>query len=669
MLEFKGRQNGFSILHNDSLLLEHSPKKPLFSFSVERFGASTKLGRKSLMPREWKKELSEPGTIVVDFPGFLKLRLRRQGIGLQLTFERIEPHLKSVRIRLPQSSGEKIHGLADGYPASGLNQSKTKLLPECTSRSKEGKTACRVLGLKRGQNHHAIFFQSLPPYFAGNKGFFLHIESTIPLGVDLRQKRSITVDLAEIPSSLTFGQADSPLEARSELNGLIGDNSRIPSWASDGIWLSLNGGEGSVAKNLSMVLDAGAKVSAIVLKDWAGMKTCARSHRFAWNWRADTSRYATLEDDIARFRQADIRLLGHVSPYLDEGSEDFSLARKNGWLVMDASSEPHLMNTCCGKAGFVDLWNKEAYEALKSMIGRKILGIGMSGWFADQAVFFPPKKSPTCAKTAVQACLEYSALWRSLNAEALEESGRSAEIACVMRASWMGATWMRASASRQAGGDKRLLRCARARDATWGADGLAGEIAARLNEPGIFYAESGGVSARATHGRPASESERELFMRWTEASVFSPLFCNSDAGNVQPWTDPAVLGHFCRMATIHTLLREYHTATLALFHGEGYPPVAHPSVRYGDRKGKAVSADQYMYGKDLLVMPIISQGKIFAQGTLPADSWIHLWTTREFSGGPVTVEAPLGYPAVFFRADSEWTGLFDKVRLEAKRPE
>jgi len=214
------------------------------------------------------------------------------------------------------------------------------------------------------------------------------------------------------------------------------------------------------------------------------------------------------------------------------------------------------------------------------------------------------------------------------------------------------------------------ILCAKSRAASWGHDGLAGEIDARTAEAGIFYAETGGVSPYAPRSRTPSGDARELYMRWAETSAFSPLFCNGDSGPVQPWTDTGVLAHYCRMATIHTLLQEYHRDTLESFMREGYPPVSDPSAQCGNGQKATLGLKRYLYGRDLLIMPVSAPGVTFSRGVLPNDgSWIHLWTTREFTGGPVTVEALLGYPAVFFRADSKWASLFDKVRLEAKRTE
>jgi len=361
------------------------------------------------------------------------MSVRQDDSALRLTLDSINPQLHSMRIRLPVPRQETIFGLADGFKSSGLGKTVTKLLRPHTPGSRQGKAAFRDSGLKRGQHYNAVLTRILPPRFAGSRGFFLALESATPLRIDLRRSRTLILDVSDIPAALTLGRAGSQLEACARLNGNVTEKSPIPRWSGEGIWLNLHGGETTVAKNLSTVLDAKVAVSAIILKDWAGMKTGEKSRRFAWSWSTDTRRYATLESDIARFRQAEIRVLGYATPYLDEDSPDFPAARKNGWLVGSSSASPYLINTGCGRAGFFDLWNAEAYAALKSMIGTRILGIGMSGWFADHGFFVPPKNSMTHGKPAIQACREYADLWSALNAEALRPRSRPGRDAYPVR--------------------------------------------------------------------------------------------------------------------------------------------------------------------------------------------------------------------------------------------
>ena len=66
----------------------------------------------------------------------------------------------------------------------------------------------------------------------------------------------------------------------------------------------------------------------------------------------------------------------------------------------------------------------------------------------------------------------------------------------------------------------------------------------------------------------------------------------------------------------------------------------------------------YLLGSELLVAPVVEPGASTRALWLPEGDWIHLWSGERFSGGSVTVAAPMGHPPVFYRAGSRWTELF-----------
>lgn len=71
---------------------------------------------------------------------------------------------------------------------------------------------------------------------------------------------------------------------------------------------------------------------------------------------------------------------------------------------------------------------------------------------------------------------------------------------------------------------------------------------------------------------------------------------------------------------------------------------------------------QYLLGRDILVAPVHEEGRSDWTLYLPEDNWVHAWTGEAFRGGEVTVNAPIGKPPVFYRADSEWAALFASLK-------
>ena len=69
--------------------------------------------------------------------------------------------------------------------------------------------------------------------------------------------------------------------------------------------------------------------------------------------------------------------------------------------------------------------------------------------------------------------------------------------------------------------------------------------------------------------------------------------------------------------------------------------------------------DQFLYGADMMVAPVIEPGAVSRQLVLPGDQpWRHLWSGQMYDSGVHTVPAPLGQPPVFVRPDSEFAELF-----------
>jgi len=64
-----------------------------------------------------------------------------------------------------------------------------------------------------------------------------------------------------------------------------------------------------------------------------------------------------------------------------------------------------------------------------------------------------------------------------------------------------------------------------------------------------------------------------------------------------------------------------------------------------------------MVGSEIMVAPVLDEGADKVKVYLPAGIWIHLWTGETFgseiNGKYITIEAPLGQPAVFYKAGSQ----------------
>ncbi|HNZ52860.1 MAG TPA: glycoside hydrolase family 31 protein [bacterium] len=89
----------------------------------------------------------------------------------------------------------------------------------------------------------------------------------------------------------------------------------------------------------------------------------------------------------------------------------------------------------------------------------------------------------------------------------------------------------------------------------------------------------------------------------------------------------------------------------------GYPVVRHPMFHYESDPEVFKLEYQFMLGSDFMIAPVLDQGKNEIEIYLPEGEWVHLWSDLEYdneTGKYVTVPAPLGNPAVFYRKGSKY---------------
>jgi alpha-glucosidase len=71
--------------------------------------------------------------------------------------------------------------------------------------------------------------------------------------------------------------------------------------------------------------------------------------------------------------------------------------------------------------------------------------------------------------------------------------------------------------------------------------------------------------------------------------------------------------------------------------------------------------DQFLYGADLMVAPVIEAGAAQRRVYLPQGAWRHLWSGADYAPGWYDVPAPIGAPPVFYRTESAFAPLFEEL--------
>jgi alpha-glucosidase (family GH31 glycosyl hydrolase) len=141
-----------------------------------------------------------------------------------------------------------------------------------------------------------------------------------------------------------------------------------------------------------------------------------------------------------------------------------------------------------------------------------------------------------------------------------------------------------------------------------------------------------------------------VYMRWFQFGCFSPLMRPHGTAPRDPWyfSEAAVTNYkFLAWTRENILNYTYNSAVIA--HETGIPIMRSMPVSFPQETALAAVGDQYMFGPDLLVAPVVNEDT-FKTISFPSGVWTSLWDGKTVSG-PVQskVSAPLDTIPVYLR--------------------
>ena len=210
---------------------------------------------------------------------------------------------------------------------------------------------------------------------------------------------------------------------------------------------------------------------------------------------------------------------------------------------------------------------------------------------------------------------------------------------------------------------------------------LLGLLQGGLSGLGISHSDVGGYTAT-----PGRHRTRELLMRWMELSALADAVFRTHQGNrplhnAQPWDTPELLDHLGAFARLHGCLAPYRRTLMRESSLTGMPITRPLLMHYAHDPVASNVATQFLIGRDVLAAPVMDRSTPRVHVYLPpGDVWLDVWTTQRSPiqptgastgggaegggaedlnpnpnydsrgyGAWVTVDAPLGWPAVFIR--------------------
>jgi len=166
-------------------------------------------------------------------------------------------------------------------------------------------------------------------------------------------------------------------------------------------------------------------------------------------------------------------------------------------------------------------------------------------------------------------------------------------------------------------------------------------------------------------GDPTSPDFQQLIVRWFQFGAFCPIFrlhghrlpntndFNGAANEAWSFGEPAY-----KIIRKYMLLRErlrpYIMEQMAIASKTGMPLMRPLFVDFSFDPVCYQVEDEYLFGSDLLVAPILEADKNIRKVYLPANThWRDAWTDEMYTGGQwISVEAPLDRIPVFLRGNA-----------------
>jgi alpha-glucosidase len=134
---------------------------------------------------------------------------------------------------------------------------------------------------------------------------------------------------------------------------------------------------------------------------------------------------------------------------------------------------------------------------------------------------------------------------------------------------------------------------------------------------------------------------------------------NRPAENFQYYNSETSLELMNRMTNIRKDLKPYIKTLIEEGAKYGYPVQRPLFMHYEEDEKVYYLQYEYLFGKDIYIKPVIYENQKIQGVYLPDDEWVHIWTGKEYQGKQIIeVEVPIGYPAVFYRKNSDFKKLF-----------
>lgn len=376
------------------------------------------------------------------------------------------------------------------------------------------------------------------------------------------------------------------------------------------------------------------------------------------DWKFDPDKWPDPKKMVEELEEMGIKLMVSIWPTVDTRSENYDLMKRKNYIIR-AEKGVDVVFMLFGPLTYVDTTHPEAQRYFWSCVKNNYYKYGIKTFWLDEA---EPEMRPydydnirmylgNGEEVSNLYCVGYAkAFYDGLRAE-------GEEVCNLVRCAWLGS--------------QRYGAVLWSGDIASTFESLRKQLKAGLNVSlcGIpwWTTDIGGF----INGDPEDEEFRELIVRWFQFGVFCPVFrlhgfrlpypvrdilnpdgyCGSGGPN-EVWSFGETAYHIIvKYMQIRERIRPYIMKQMELASQKG-TPVMRPLFYDFPEDSKVYDiGDEYMFGPDLLVAPVVEKGIDQRKVYLPAGAnWTNAFTGEEVKGGvELMVSARLDEIPLFYR--------------------
>jgi alpha-glucosidase (family GH31 glycosyl hydrolase) len=479
------------------------------------------------------------------------------------------------------------------------------------------------------------------PFLISNRGYGIYIDNAAKATFDVCKTDSKLLSYKSTtgPVNFFFVGGGSMDAITSNFTMLTGRQPLPPRWALG--YISSRYGyksEREISDVVNKTQQEGIPLDAVVFDlYWYKDDTLMGNH----NWYRDS--FPDPRKMLANLLNKNIKVVTISETFITKKSENFKAAVAQHLLVPDYFdlSKPHIFKDFwASPAGLLDVFNPKAQQFYWNFYKARIKE-GTAGWWFDLGE--PESTSDSlrfAAGTDDQVHNVYALTWSKFAFEGYRKDFPQDRVLLLPRSGYAG--MQRYSTFPWSGDIDRSF------------DGLKAQIpiitSMGLDGVGYMHSDAGGFT-----GAGQARHDPELYSRWLEFAAFCPVMrTHADATVYSPepiFWDATTRDRVTRYIKLRYAMLPYNY-TMAYKNTTTGRPLVMP-VNYYDLKNEALANvnDEYLWGAQILVAPVIVKGETTKKILFPAGEWIGFNDYKSYSKY-AEVKAPIDSLPLFVKAGS-----------------